>query len=241
MTPLLAEAVAIDLDGTLIDTESEICSAVNTTLMHFGHAALSAGRIVSLTGRGTKALLEAALHLSPPAPGRPAATPSAAAQLLDAALGQFKAAYAGVLGTQCQVYPGVREGLTLLRQKQLKMVCVTNKAAEEAAYLLSRFELTPYFEALIAPETPLQRKPAPYMLEKAAALLGVPTACMVLVGDSNNDVLAARAAGSPVIRLATGYERFLSVKQQADRDCHDFLAAAQTIERSASPKPPGSP
>jgi phosphoglycolate phosphatase len=224
-----AEAVAIDLDGTLIDTEAEICSAVNQVLAYFGRTALSSASIVSLTGRGSRILIESALVISQPARKSVCIFPSDQTSLVDLALEYFKAAYRDQLGTQAQVYSSVRDGLELLRSKALRMVCVTNKGLGEANFLLKRFELAHYFEAVIAPQVLAERKPAPFLLNKAAALIGLQPNELVLIGDSNNDVLAARAVGANVIRLATGYERHKLSKIPADLDSPTFLHAAQAI------------
>ena len=92
------------------------------------------------------------------------------------------------------------------------------------------FKLYDFFDAVVAPQTPDERKPSAYLLQKAAGLLAVAPTAMVLIGDSNNDVLSARRAGVAVIRVATGYERHLAGKLDADLQCAGFLQAAQAIE-----------
>ena len=229
-TPLQVAAVAVDLDGTLIDTESEICLAVNATLAHCGRTALSAANIVSLTGQGTRKLIESALNVSLPLPAGPAAIAIGAAQHVDQAVDLFKSVYKRVLGTQARLYPGVLDGLDLLKKKALPTACVTNKGAQDADYLLEQLGIRHFFDHLIAPATMSERKPSPYLLRKACQLLNVSPENLVLIGDSNNDVMAARAAGVSVIRLDTGYERHALFKQRADLNYAGFLQAAQAVE-----------
>jgi phosphoglycolate phosphatase len=228
-THFRASAVAIDLDGTLIDTEAEICSAVNQVLAYCGRAALSSTVIVSLTGRGSHILIESALRISQPITQPIFKFSADQKSLLDLAVKHFKAVYQGLLGTQSQVYSSVRDGLELLQAQAFRMVCVTNKGLADANFLLKHFELAHFFEAVLAPQTLAERKPAPFLLNKAAGLMGLQPAQLVLIGDSNNDVLAARAVGASVIRLATGYERHKLDKIAADLNCQTFLQAAQAI------------
>lgn len=190
-------AVLCDLDGTLLDTLPDLAPATNAVREAFGLPPLGFARIAAFVGRGVDVLLQRAL--TDDIEGRVAKTDLARARSL------FSAAYAELNGQRASVYPGVREGLATLAAAGVRLACVTNKPEQPARSLLARFDLERCFGALVGGDTLTQRKPEPEPLLHAARLLEVePGACLML-GDSENDADAARAAGMRLVLVDYGY------------------------------------
>jgi len=130
--------------------------------------------------------------------------PPAPALLADG-IAVFQKHYTALNGSATRIYPGVVEGLDALRALGLPLAVVTNKPAAFTAPLLARMGLHTYFAAVVSGDTLPYKKPRPEPILHACALLGSRPAANLHIGDSANDIDAARAAGSPVLCVPYGY------------------------------------
>jgi phosphoglycolate phosphatase len=192
-----AQAVLIDLDGTLVDTAPDIVEAVNRMLLDWSAPPLPFATIRGFIGHGVPTLIRRVLQAS--AAGHDACRDQ---QL---ALALFLRHYRDTNGRYGQVFPGVREGLEALRQAGYRLGCVTNKFSAPTAALLDIHTLAPWFDVVVAGDTLDRMKPSPEPLLHACRALQASLARCVLVGDSAVDVAAARAAQMPVYIVRYGY------------------------------------
>jgi phosphoglycolate phosphatase len=102
-------------------------------------------------------------------------------------------------------YPGVRESLRRLHEAGLRIGVVTNKQQRFARGLLERLDLIAWVDLVVGGDSCERRKPDPQPLLFACERLGVAPACTLTVGDSINDVKAARGANIPVVCVPYGY------------------------------------
>jgi phosphoglycolate phosphatase len=193
------EAVLFDLDGTLLDTAADIALALERALGDEGQPAPDAATVRTMIGRGAPVLVErAASSLGLPLDAQ------ARARVLDRFFHHY-----GWLQDEAQAaavpYAGVCEGLAALHAAGMPVAVVTNKQHRFALALLARLGLAPYVTAVVGGDSCERRKPDPLPLQHACALLGVPTKAALMVGDSVNDVHAARAAGMPIVCVPYGY------------------------------------
>lgn len=196
--PPAVAAVAIDLDGTMLDTAGDIAAAVDATLATLGFPALGEAVIRSFIGQGVTHLLRTALTHA--AHGT---APDEA--LLTRAARQFTLDYEAGLCRTTRLFPGALEGMHALRSMGLPLACVTNKPARFTTPLLETLQLTPLFRVIVSGDTLPVKKPEPGQLLYAAQLLQVAPAELLLVGDSVHDLRAGRAAGCPVFCVRYGY------------------------------------
>lgn len=240
-------AVAIDLDGTLLDTVDEIARAANAMLERVGdartmpvehHAAISQmtlralpeAVVRNLIGRGIASLVTRTLAA---ALGR---EPSAA--LVDHALTLYQECYLELLGTTSVPYDGVLEGLDRMHAMGLKVACITNKVTRFTLPLLERTNLLARFEHVVCGDTYEKKKPDPLPLLKTAERFGVSPAELVMIGDSANDVQAARAAGCPILCVPYGYNEGQPVESlDFDGMIRDLSEACAWIAGRASRVP----
>lgn len=195
--PIAVRAVMIDLDGTLLDTIPDLAAAANQMLVHLGREPLPLEVVRTFVGKGIPRLVERALARD--IEGR------ADAAALAAALPVFERFYTEVNGRYTTIYPGVREGLEQFRAGGFPLACVTNKSAAFTGPLLERMGLAHFFAQTISGDTLARKKPDPLQLLHACAQFAVPPDRMLMIGDSGNDALAARAAGCPVFCVPYGY------------------------------------
>lgn len=202
-------AVAIDLDGTLIDTAPDLAGAINAMLHDMEAPPLDDASIRALIGHGIESFVQRAVCSSL---GEDAAAPR-----LAGARTLFYRHYAAHIFDRSTLYPGVLEGLEALRAAGITTLCITNKHSAFAGPLLDEAGLGPYFAQLLCADEPYQRKPAPALLLDAAASFDIDPRDLLMVGDSPVDIEAARRAGCAVAAVDYGYQS-LQLLQQASPD-----------------------
>jgi phosphoglycolate phosphatase len=203
-TPIAVSAVVIDLDGTLLDTVGDLTLALTRTFSELGLAPLGEDLVRTFVGKGIPHLVRRALtHACGGEPDE---------ELIERALPLYFSSYESVNGTSSAVYPGVMQGLEVLREKGFPMACVTNKSARFAQPLLERMRIREYFSLVVGGDTVARKKPDPLPLTHTSRHFGIAPAQMLMVGDSVNDALAARAAGCPVFCVSYGYNEGTPVR-----------------------------
>lgn len=220
--------VIFDLDGTLIDSAADLHRALNEVLAAEGWQSLSLPEVKSIVGDGAAMLVRKALALA----GNGAAAPPADA--IDAAVAaltpRFLAIYESHAADLTCAYAGVPETLAVLRGRGLAMGVCTNKPGQVTRYILRSLNLDRYFGAVIGGDSVGGiRKPDPRHLLAAVDALGGTPAGTVMVGDSVNDVAAARGLGVPVILRAGGYGQVPADELGADIVVRDFAELPAAI------------
>jgi phosphoglycolate phosphatase len=220
-------AIALDLDGTLLDTIHDLAAATNALLTELGHAPLPKEAIRALVGKGIANLVRRSLAL---ARGVPADAVDADA--LADALPRYQAHYAAVLGRETRPFPGISEGLLRLRAMGFPLAIVTNKPTRFVQPHLEHAGIAQSFALVVGGDTLPTRKPEAGPLLHVAAAFGIPPARLLMVGDSVNDVEAARAAGCPVLVLPYGYNEGRPVQSlDADGIVPSLAAVADRVRR----------
>jgi 2-phosphoglycolate phosphatase len=182
-------AVLFDIDGTLLDTRDAWVAAFD--------AGLAAIRKKSILGS------EAAQWIGTPIEVIYAERCGLAGDELAKAVREFQKVEAESVREGMRAYPGIREAIAALGA--WKLAAVTNKRHDTAVEALRVTGLLPYFALVLGGDSVPRKKPAPDPVLRAAESLGVePTECVV-VGDTENDVRAAKAAGARSIGVTWGY------------------------------------
>jgi phosphoglycolate phosphatase len=123
----------------------------------------------------------------------------------DAAWARYQHHYIAINGQHSAVYPGVLQGLAALRGLGLRLACLTNKPNAFAQPLLAQKGLDVFFEFAFGGDAFARKKPDPLPLLQTCKALGTDPGHTLMVGDSQNDADAARAAGCPVVLVGYGY------------------------------------
>ena len=189
--------VLFDLDGTLVDSVGDLAWCGNEMLRSLQmplHDPQAARRWV---GNGLERFVKRVLT------GDMEAEPGET--LFNAGLEIFKRLYAEHASDHSLLYPGVIETLDYLAGLDLQLACVTNKPEPFTSGLIKAMGLAGYFGVVVAGDTTAKKKPDPMPLHYAADHFAIPYAQCLMVGDSSNDVLAARAAGFSIVCVPYGY------------------------------------
>ena len=221
-TPMATpELVLIDLDGTLVDSLPDIAFCVDSMLTELAMPTAGQERVRQWVGNGTDILVRRSIAGS--------LDGEVDEQLLARALPLFTALYAKHTSERSRVYDGVAAGLDYLRATGAALACVTNKASVFTHKLLSEMELDDYFSLVISGDTLARNKPDPLPLLHAARHFAVAPEQALLIGDSANDVKAARAAGLRIVCVSYGYNHGNDIRASLPDAVIDSLAELPTL------------
>jgi len=199
ITPGSVRAVLFDLDGTLVDTISDIGLAFNRSLAAYGLDPVPLPVVRNWVGKGAPKLIARAFERA-----KRVVDDSLKAEIFNHFISQYEQLHVQQESTAA-LFPGVLPVLAQLQSAGLGLSVVTNKQRSLACATLQQVGILQYFTHVIGGDTCLHRKPHPMPLIHACSLLDVSEKAAVMVGDSMNDVDAARAAGIPVVCVPYGY------------------------------------
>ena len=186
-------ALFFDLDGTLVDSVPDLTAAINVMLRQLELPAREEVQVRAWVGNGMDNLIRRALV------GEMDGS-RADPELFARAKPLYRAAYADHISVYSALYPGVREGLADPHAVSFPMACVTNKPAEFARPLLERLDIGEFFATVVGGECiPSPNRPRTRCC-CARNAWHTDHARALMVGDSINDVGAARNAGCPIVR-----------------------------------------
>lgn len=202
-------SLVFDLDGTLIETAPDLCGALNHVLERLGRPLLSLQQVRPLIGDGARALLARGL-----------AEDGVPAEVLDADLARglplFMDYYLEHVAEASAPFPQIVELLRHFRSEGRRLAVCTNKATGFTERLLAELEMDDLFDAVVCGDSLPVRKPDPGHLVGTIEALGGDPATAVMIGDSANDLNAARGAGVPVVLVSFGYTRVPARELGAD-------------------------
>jgi phosphoglycolate phosphatase len=183
-----------DLDGTLVDSAPDLATALNGLLAELGQPALSESTVRAMVGDGAGVLVERGLAAS-----------GLAGTDQPSALNRFLALYRDCLIDRTRAYPDVEAVLEQLKAEGFQLGVCTNKPADPTQRILKALKLDRFFGAVIGGDSLPKRKPDPEPLLAAIESLGGAATSAVMIGDSANDVLCARAASVTAILIPSDY------------------------------------
>lgn len=223
MTDRAVAFAAFDLDGTLADSVPDIAWAVDEMAIALDISPPGLDKVSSWVGDGVRRLVKRALT------GLPGGEPEP--ELFERGFEAFRRAYHAHLAVGTRLYPGVREVLEQLQRSDIALACITNKAAEFTEPLLAALGIRSCFAVVLSGDSLIRRKPDPLPLLHAAQQLGVMPARSCMVGDSHNDILAARAAGFRAIAVRYGYGGKLLVDSEPDATLDSLVELPPLLEK----------
>jgi phosphoglycolate phosphatase len=201
LTSRKVELLAVDLDGTLVDSAPDIAHCLGVALEAVGFTAPGEACTRVWIGDGLETLIARALaHASESSDATRAGD-----RVHTAALDAFLACYRDNLFTRSRLYPEVEATLDALLGRGIRLCCITNKRHAFSETLLTRAGVRDRFELLLGGDSLAEKKPSPMQLETAARTLGIAPSNATLLGDSHQDLRAARSAGYGFVFATYGY------------------------------------
>jgi phosphoglycolate phosphatase len=213
--------VLIDVDGTLVDSVPDLAYCVDEMLKQLAMPVRGEERVRQWVGNGVERLVRRALINQ--LDGEPDEA------LFIRALPIFEALYRDNTSKRSCLYPGVKSALDFLKTTDVRLGCVTNKAAQFTLPLLRDLGISDYFELIVCGDTLPKKKPDPMPLLHAAEKLGVKPAQSLMLGDSQSDVKAARAAGFNIVCMSYGYNHGEDIRNYKPDAVVDSMDEIKTI------------
>ena len=187
-----SQDIFFDLDGTLIDSLPGIVFSIQSALRSVGRV-VTEEQVRPLIGPSIKRILEQIAGSSPPVD-------------IDYLHGEFRKSYDSQGWAKTRLFPGVLETLASLKARGNRLFVFTNKPAHATATIVRQLQMGDYFEQVLSRDS---RTP-PYvskteMLRELMEQHGVHCNSAAVVGDSSEDLAAAREIGLPFYFLSCGY------------------------------------
>ena len=190
---LNAEAILFDFEGTLVDFQWQLSAAITETLEMLWQMGFAPERILS---RKYSTLLSEAMQA--------AAEIGLSPEQVRERIGEIYDRYDEDALTRWTLRPFVLESLVAIKEKGIRTALVSNLGGKTLTAALSKFSLTNYFDIVLSRYDVKNLKPSPDGLHLALAKLGVSKDASIFIGDSLDDVNAAKAAGIRVVIITAG-------------------------------------
>ena len=193
------ELILFDLDGTLIDSAPDLALSVNYMLRSVNHNEFSEETIDSWVGNGAQTLVRRALS------GSKTVDENINNDLFDKSLSIFLEYYKNNLCVKTTPYPNVKATLQTLKNDGYKLAIITNKPFDFIEPILQQLELDNLFEFYIGGDSLPEKKPSPLPLQYMCEKFNIKPRNTLMIGDSKNDILAAKAASIQSVAVSYGY------------------------------------
>jgi phosphoglycolate phosphatase len=188
--------LVLDLDGTLVDTASDLVATLNAILAAENLPPVELQHALTMVGHGARAMLAKATQ---------SAGEATDDTRLDDLFERFIDHYSRHLADTSRPFPGAPEALDRFTAAGWRLAICTNKLEGLSRSLLEQLHLAGRFAAIAGQDTFSVRKPDPGHLIETIRLAGGDPRRAVMVGDSEVDIRTAKAAGIPVVAVSFGY------------------------------------
>ena len=206
--------ILFDLDGTLVDTAPDLMNAHNYVMKKFGYSTRGVEEIRNLVGKGASVLIGRSLWES----AKKEFSQITDEKTKNKMVKEFIDFYGNNIVKESKLIDGVLEFLKWGKQKNISMGVCTNKQEHLAIDLLKKIKIYDFFDYVTGGNTFDYCKPDPKHLTNTVEIMGGHVKNCIMIGDSENDADAARAAGMPMILLEDGY-----TDKKVEQIHHDHL------------------
>ena len=206
--------ILFDLDGTLVDTAPDLMNAHNYVMKKFGYSTRGVEEIRNLVGKGASVLIGRSLWES----AKKEFSQITDEKTKNKMVKEFIDFYGNNIVKESKLIDGVLEFLKWSKQMNISMGVCTNKQEHLAIDLLKKIKIYDFFDYVTGGNTFDYCKPDPKHLISTVEIMGGDVKNCIMIGDSENDADAARAAGMPMILLEDGY-----TDKKVEQIHHDHL------------------
>ena len=193
--------ILFDLDGTLVDTAPDLMRAHNHVMKQYGYATKSTEEIRSLVGQGAGVMLGRSIWGQAKKKFSKIEDEKNKKEMVK----EFVSFYGKNIVNESKLINGVKDFLIWAKKQNISMAVCTNKQEHLSIDLLKKIGIYDFFEYVAGHDTFDYCKPDPRHLTSVIEILGGDIKKSLMIGDSENDANAAKAAGIPVILLEDGY------------------------------------
>jgi HAD superfamily hydrolase (TIGR01549 family) len=219
----LIKGILFDLDNTLIDSLDCVWRCADHVLKDAGLAGID--REAALKAMSLKQDIFAS------------AEPQLSTSQKEGLFDEFIRCYPDFL-QYARILPKAREVLEEAKSRKLRLALVTSGSRDGAKSLLKSFGLSGFFEAVVGFEDTEQHKPMAQPLLKAASLIELEPNEVMVVGDTELDVIAGKRAGVTTVAVTTGVTPIERItREQPDFIIKDLGELPRILDREISARP----
>jgi phosphoglycolate phosphatase len=193
--------ILFDLDGTLVDTAPDLMLAHNHVMKKFGYPTKSTEDIRNLVGKGAGALIGRSIW----GQAKKEFSKVLDAKIKDEMVKEFVSFYGKNIVNESTLVTGVKDFLIWCKEQNISMAVCTNKQEHLSNDLLKKIGIYDFFEYVAGSDTFDYCKPDPRHLTNVVEILDGDVKKTIMIGDSETDANAGKAAEVPVILLENGY------------------------------------
>ena len=193
--------ILFDLDGTLVDTAPDLMRAHNHVMKKFGYPTKSTEEIRNLVGKGAGAMIGRSIWGQAKKEFGKVNDEKVKKEMV----AEFIDFYGKNIINESTLIRGVKEFLNWCKDQSISMAVCTNKQEHLSNDLLKKIGIYDYFEYVAGSDTFDYCKPDPRHLTSVVEILDGDIKKTIMVGDSETDANAAKAAEIPIILLEDGY------------------------------------
>jgi len=193
--------ILFDLDGTLVDTAPDLMKAHNHVMQKFGYPTKSTEEIRNLVGKGAGAMIGRSIWGQAKKEFGKVSDEKVKKEMVT----EFVDFYGKNIINESTLINGVKEFLNWCKDQSISMAVCTNKQEHLSNDLLKKIGISDYFEYIAGSDTFDYCKPDPRHLTSVVEILDGDIKKSIMIGDSETDANAAKAAQIPMILLEDGY------------------------------------
>ena len=217
--------ILFDLDGTLVDTAPDLMLAHNHVMKKFGYPTKSTEDIRNLVGKGAGALIGRSIW----GQAKKEFSRVLDDKIKDEMVKEFINFYGKNILLESSLIDGVKDFLIWCKKNKISMAVCTNKTEHLAVDLLKKIGIYNYFEYVAGHNTFDYCKPDPRHLTTIIKILDGDIEKSIMIGDSETDANAAKAAEIPVILLENGYTEKNTTEIYHNHLIKDFIGIEKII------------
>ena len=217
--------ILFDLDGTLVDTAPDLLTAHNYVMKKFGYNTKNIDEIKDIVGKGAAVMLGRSIWGS----ARKELSSISNQKIKDKMIKEFLDFYGKNIVVKSKLVKGVYEFLRWAKSNNISMAVCTNKQEHLAVSLLKEIKIYDFFEYVSGRNTFDYCKPDPKHLTSTIEIMNGDIKKSLMIGDSENDADAAKAAGIPMILLEDGYTEKKVEQIHYDHLIKDFVGIEKLI------------
>ena len=219
--------ILFDLDGTLVDTAPDLMNAHNHVMDKFGFKSKDKHEIKKMVGQGASSLISKSVTEWNKAKKEFGNVSDK--NIKDEMVKEFLDYYEKNINVESKLINGVYEFLKWSKNQNISMAVCTNKTEHLAVDLLKKIGIYDYFEFVAGFNTFSYCKPDPRHLTTTIEILDGQTNKSIMIGDSETDANAAKAAEIPIILLKYGYTEKKSDEIYHNHLVKDFVGIEEII------------
>jgi len=219
--------VLFDLDGTLVNTAPDLMHAHNYVMKKYGFEERKLSDIKKLAGRGSKIMLTKSMHDMAELTGKIKKTDDIVEEMTK----EFVDFYSKNIVKESSLKKGVLDFLNWCKKNYISMAVCTNKQEHLSIDLLKKIKIYHFFDYVSGGNTFEFNKPNPRHLTETIEIIGGDTKKSLMIGDSETDSNASKAANIPFILIEDGYTEKKTNEIYHDHLAKDFVGLEKIIEK----------